>query len=91
MFKIIIHSVQKNIQNLNTPIPKEKNEEKIKPNKPSLFLLYDLVLFNSSFPVLLYVQEVVTHFIYSNLLYKMRHYFLDTQQFQLLSIDLFQY
>ena len=35
----------------------------------------------SAAPVLLYVQEVVTHFIYYYfyLLYKMGHYFLDTQ------------
>ena len=28
---------------------------------------------------ILYVQEVVTHFIYRKLLYTMGHYFLDTQ------------
>ena len=29
--------------------------------------------------IVLYVGEVVTHFIYSKLLHEMGHYFLDTQ------------
>ena len=37
-----------------------------------------LCCFYVFFLVLLYVQEVVTH-LYSNLLYKMGHYFFDTQ------------